>query len=221
MLRITDVVKHLLIINVLVFIGTYFLGGVTTDDMNVVLDLGRLRFAVFYPESPFFKPYQIVTYMFMHADETHLLFNMLGLFFFGPIMEYYWGPKKFLFYYLMTGFGALVLFMFVKYLELNFMGMPIQEKILVMNTPMLGASGAIFGLLAGFAMHFPDREVRLIFPPIGMKAKYMVLIYGALELFLGLGPFQTGIAHFAHLGGAISGILLILYWRKFGSRFDA
>ena len=197
------------------FIGTYFLGDMVFDEMGNLVDLGRYRLAVFYPTSPYFQPYQIVTYMFMHGDEMHLLFNMLGLFFFGPSLEYLWGPKRFLFYYLFTGFGALALYLLVKFIEINYLGAP----IFYINIPMLGASGAIFGILIGYGMQFPNNIVRLIFPPIAMKAKYMVILFGALEIFLGVGPFRTGVAHFAHLGGALSGFLLILYWRKFGSRF--
>ena len=203
--RVTDVVRHLLIINVLMFIGTMFLG-----------DWERLRWlAMFFPTSDFFMPHQIVTHMFMHANITHIFFNMFGLYMFGPPLESLWGPKKFLFYYLITGFGALALHLFVSYLEIN--GYIGGAGASLVNVPMLGASGAIFGLLAGFAMKFPNVQIMLLFPPIPMRAKYFVLLYAVAELWLGLSGRSTGIAHFAHLGGALFGVLIILYWQKFGT----
>ncbi|MCB0641123.1 MAG: rhomboid family intramembrane serine protease [Phaeodactylibacter sp.] len=205
MLRVTDVVRHLLIINVLMFVGTMFMG-----------DWERLRWlAMFYPTSEFFMPTQIVTHMFMHANFSHLFFNMFGLYMFGPPLESLWGPKRFLFYYLFTGLGALALHLFVSYLEINgYFGSGGQ---LLVDVPMLGASGAIFGLLAGFGMRFPNVQIMLLFPPIPMKAKYFVLIYAAAELMLGLSGLSQGVAHFAHVGGALFGVLLILYWDKFGN----
>ena len=199
MLRITQVVKHLLIINVVL----YFIARLIFPALGNYL-------ALYYPALPEFQPYQIVTHMFMHGGTTHLFFNMFALFMFGPPLESLWGAKRFLFYYFFTGFGALALYLFVNYLEIKYTG----------GSPgaVWGASGAIFGLLIGFGLNFPNQELRLIFPPIPMKAKYFVAFYAALELFLGLGNFNTGIAHFAHLGGALFGLLLILYWRKHGSR---
>lgn len=214
MLRITDVVKHLLIINILMFFGTLLMGepswGASVNDM----EWGRYQLAVFYPSSPFFQPYQVVTHMFMHGDITHLFFNMFGLFMFGPPLEATMGPKRFLYFYLFTGFGALGLHLFVKYIELNFLG----ADPMIMYIPALGASGAIFGLLAGFGALFPNQIIQLLFPPIPMKAKYFVLIYGGIELFMGFGGVGSGVAHFAHVGGAVFGFLLILYWQRFGSR---
>jgi len=191
---ITDVVKHLIIINVLLYFGTH-----------VVWPAGQGYLALFFPmDSPNFQPYQLVTHMFMHGSITHLLFNMYGLYLFGSAVERVWGPKRFLFYYLFCGFGALAL-------QLGTMAIAGESSWLV------GASGAVFGLLAAFGMMYPNTRIMLLFPPIPMKAKYFVLIYGAIELFLGVSGFNTGIAHFAHLGGAIFGALLILYWRKFGT----
>lgn len=213
MFRITDVVRHLLIINVLVFFGTLLLGeptyGVVMNEPD--FSLGRAILGLFYPTSPFFRPFQLVTHMFMHGDISHLFFNMIGLYFFGPALEVFWGPRRFLFYYLFTGFGAVVLDMLVKYISITYYG----------GSDMgfgWGASGAIFGLLAGYGMLFPNNIISLIFPPISMPAKYFVIIYGGIELYLGTSGMNTGIAHFAHLGGAISGVILILFWRKFGSR---
>ena len=205
-LRLTDVVKNLLIINVIAYIVTHFTG----DFGNEWL----IRLSVFFPTSEYFQPYQIVTYMFMHGDLMHIFFNMFALVMFGAAIEQLWGPKRFLFYYFFTGFGALALEFAVKWFELE-NGMVSENAI---NTPMLGASGAVFGILAAFGMMFPNSVIQLIFPPIPMKAKYFVLIYAGLEIFLGVGQFGTGIAHFAHVGGALFGFLLILYWRKTGER---
>lgn len=197
MYRITDTVKHLLIINVLVYFGSLLLGA------------SRIKLAMFFPTSDYFQPYQIVTHMFMHADIGHLFFNMFGLFMFGPPLESVWGPKRFLSYYLITGLGALGLHLLANYVEVQMMGAPLN----LLDRPMLGASGAIFGLLAGFGMLFPNATIMLLFPPIPMKAKYFVLIYAVLEFFLGVSNSTGDIAHFAHVGGALFGVLLILSWR--------
>jgi len=205
--RITDVVKNLLILNVLMYFGTYYLMG----DNRYIL-------AMFFPnaEYGFFQPYQIVTHMFMHGNTTHLLFNMFALYMFGSAVETRFGPKRFLLYYFITGFGALALYLLVKYLEISGV-IPGMDAHDIFRTPMLGASGAVFGLLAAFGMLFPNAIITLIIPPIPMKAKYFVLIYAVLELFLGVSRFDTGVAHFAHLGGALFGFLLILYWKKTGN----
>jgi membrane associated rhomboid family serine protease len=210
MYRITEVVKHLLIINILMYVGTMLLG-------DLMGSLGRLQLAMFYPTSPFFEPYQIVTHMFMHGSTMHLFFNMFALFMFGPPLEASWGPKRFLFYYLFTGFGALGLYLLVQSFEIASIA-DVGTKMAMINTPMLGASGAVFGLLLGYGMLFPNSVIQLLIPPIPLKAKYFVMIYAGIELFLGLGKFSTGVAHFAHLGGALFGFLLILYWRNYGSR---
>jgi len=211
MYRVTDVVKHLLAINILLYLGSFLMG--EPVDTPSGPDWGRLQLALFYPTSPFFQPYQFVTHMFMHGSLTHLFFNMFALFMFGPPLESVWGPKRFLSYYFITGFGAMALYLFVKYLEIQNAGSSSQVSAIV-NTPMLGASGAVFGLLTGFGMLFPNNVIQLLIPPIPLKAKYFVIIFAALELFLGLSRFNTGVAHFAHLGGALFGFLLILYWRK-------
>lgn len=211
-LRLTDVVKNLLIINVIAFVLLHFLGG----------DWGRewlIRLSVFFPnyghQPNFFEPYQIVTYMFMHGDLMHIFFNMFALVMFGSAIEQLWGPKRFLFYYFFTGFGALILEFLVKFIEIKY---GLETRADIATTPMLGASGAVFGILAAFGMMFPNSVIQLLIPPIPIKAKYFVLIYAGLEIFLGIGNFGTGIAHFAHVGGALFGFLLILYWRKTGER---
>jgi len=221
--RITDVVKNLLIINVLMYFGTMIIFGesspsvmqdlINSPDAESFNQWGRNILALFFPTSVYFQPYQLVTHMFMHGSISHLFFNMFAVYMFGPPLENYFGPKRFLIFYLVAGFGALVLQLLVTYLEIEYLG----GHPMSINVPMLGASGAVFGLLAGFGTLFPNTKLMLLFPPIPMKAKYFVIIYGAVELFLGLGNFNTGIAHFAHLGGGIIGFLLILYWRKNGN----
>ncbi len=208
----TGVVKHLIILNALFFIGSYVLLG--EEVWNPLLgdyeDLGRLSLALFIPGSPHFRPYQIVTHMFMHADLGHLAFNMLSLFFFGPMIEAVWGSRRFLFYYLFCGFGAMALHLGVQWWELQQAGILLSDW----NGAMLGASGAIFGIFVAFAYLFPNQIIQLLFPPVTMRAKYFVLIMAGLELFMGVRGYRTGIAHFAHLGGALFGFLLLLYWYK-------
>lgn len=210
-LRLTDVVKNLLIINVLAFAATHFTGQFGEEWLY--------KLSVYYPnfgEDPnFFQPYQIVTYMFMHGDIMHIFFNMFALVMFGSAIEQLWGPKRFLFYYFFTGLGALALQFAVTWFEVQNDPEALMDAV---RTPMLGASGSVFGILAAFGMMFPNSIIQLIFPPIPLKAKYFVLIYAGLEIFLGIGNFGTGIAHFAHVGGALFGFLLILYWRNRGER---
>ena len=202
---ITDVVKNLIIINVLMYFGTSF----------ALPAKGIPLFALFYPTSEYFKPLQLVTHMFMHGSTMHILFNMYAVFLFGSALESYWGAKRFLKFYFICGFGAMALYMLVRHYEIS--GLPPELYIQAINIPMLGASGAVFGLLAGFGTVFPNTQLSLIFPPISMKAKYFVMIYAALELYLGVSGFQTGIAHFAHLGGALFGYLLVIYWQRGGN----
>ncbi len=225
MFRISDVVKHLLIINVLLFFGSQLMGDPYPEDMLSLINektgdfalWGRYRLAMFFPTSDYFRPYQLVTHMFMHGSVGHLFFNMFALFMFGPPLELSWGPRRFLFFYLFTGFGALALHLLVQYIELTSGSVSVYTA----NIPVLGASGAVFGILAGYGMMFPNSVIQLLIPPIPIKAKYFVLIYAGLELFFGLSAFagNSGVAHFAHVGGALFGFLLIVYWRKFGSRF--
>jgi membrane associated rhomboid family serine protease len=202
--RITDVVKYLIIINVAIFAITMFL------DNKIILGylFQRLELAFWPPPTGNFKPFQIVSHMFMHSGQgiTHLLFNMMTLFFLGPMVEKVWGPKKFLTFYFIAGFGALAGHLAVSY-------------IIGTHGPVLGASGAIFGVMVAFAMLFPDTKLMLLIPPIPIKAKYLVGGMVALDLISGLRGSSifgaTNIAHFAHLGGAITGFLLILFWNNF------
>jgi membrane associated rhomboid family serine protease len=216
--------KNLLIINIIFFIATYALARFV--DLNAIL-------AAYYPYSPAFRPWQIITYMFMHGGLTHILFNMFALYSFGPMLEYTLGSKKFFNYYFITGIGAYVLYMAVQAIQIhaitgaftiphpeiqasyfNYGGQENAQKLYDFFTnPMLGASGAIFGILVGFAMLFPNLEMMIMFIPVPIKAKYVVIGYVAIELFSGIGRFAgDNVAHFAHLGGALFGFLLIKLW---------
>jgi rhomboid-like protein len=166
---------------------------------------------IYYPTSPDFNPTQIATYMFTHGNFMHILFNMFSLIMFGPPVEYKLGAKKFLAYYFLAGIGALLLQFGAYWYAIHFQGIP-QEAI--EGVPLIGASGAIFGILAAYGMLFPNDMMMLIFPPIPMKAKYMVLIFMVFELYQGVWGAPTAIAHFAHLGGAIFGGLIILFWKS-------
>lgn len=205
------IVKNLIIINVLLLIATYLTG----DFLYQYLSL-------FYFESPFFKPYQLITHMFMHGGIWHLFFNMYTLWIFGSVLENVWGSKKFFIYYMVTGIGAALFHSLVIYFQVNALEADLANGIIsarnsitaIMQTPTVGASGAIYGLLLAYGMLFPNNELRLIFPPIALKAKWFVLIFGAIELTLGLTNSGSNIAHFAHLGGMIFGLILILIWKK-------
>ncbi|MBK8502098.1 MAG: rhomboid family intramembrane serine protease [Saprospiraceae bacterium] len=207
MFQITDVVKQLLIINGLLYMVT-----------NVLMPNLAPALAMYYPASDFFRPWQIVTHMFMHGNFQHLFFNMFALYMFGTALESYMGPKRFLIFYFISGFGALALYLFVWYLEISGLSPDQYQNFLASPYRMVGASGAVFGLLAGYGMLFPNSRIMLLIPPIPIKAKYFVLIYAALELYFGISNSNPGVAHFAHLGGAIFGALTILYWRKSGFR---
>jgi len=211
----TGVVRHLIIINVLMFFGTNLLMGDGVGSDTGGFDyLGRLSLAAFMPGSAYFEPYQVATYMFMHGNFPHILFNMMTLYFFGPMIEMVWGDKRFLFYYFSCGVGAYFIYMGVQYWELSSAGIDPTSW----NVPMLGASGAIFGVLTAFAYLFPNQVVSLLFPPVSIKAKYFVPIMALLELIYGVQRTSTGVAHFAHLGGAATGFIIIMLWDKFKLR---
>lgn len=194
MVRLTEVVKNLLIINVLVFFAVKFL-----------LPIPGLEryFVLVYPGSEFmsdgflytFQPIQIVTHMFMHANIEHLLFNMLSLYFLGPYTEEALGPKRFLILYLVSGLVASI------------------AQLLITQGALVGASGAIYGVLAAFATMFPNLRLMLLFPPIPIKAKYMAVGLIAIGLFSGFSGAQAGIGHFAHIGGAVCGFIMVHYWK--------
>lgn len=180
------------------------------------------KFALFYPTSPFFHWWQPVTHMFLHGGFWHLFFNMYTLYIFGTVLERVWGTKKFVLFYFVTGLGAAAVHTGVEWLQVQYWigkaaegSMTAQAAIHALKmTPTVGASGAIYGVLMGYAMLYPDSVLTLIFPPISLKAKWFVLIFAAIELLTGVTGTGGGIAHFAHLGGLIFGFLLIMYWKK-------
>ena len=203
--------KNIIIINVLIMIMTSLNG-----------DFMYEKFALFYPTSPFFHWWQPVTHMFMHGGFWHLFFNMYTLYFFGRVLEERWGARKFLVFYFVTGLGAALVHTGVEWLQMHHWMNQVAEGMLsaqakihaLKMTPTVGASGAIYGVLMGFAVLYPDAVMSLIFPPISMKAKWFVLVFAAIELLTGVTGVGGGIAHFAHLGGLIFGYLLLLYWKK-------
>ena len=189
-------VKNLLIINIIVFFGTELIG----DPMYQ-------WFALFPIGSRFFRWWQFVTHMFMHGNFMHIFFNMWSLFVFGPLLERLWGSKKFLIFYFVCGLGAALCH------ELVLLMQPVS------NIPTVGASGAIYGLLLGFGMLYPNYELTLVFPPVSLKAKWFVIIFAGIELLTGVLGTNDGVAHFAHLGGMLFGLILILFWKKKGQMY--
>lgn len=234
--NITDVVKNLLILNVIIFAGVSLTAQMSGMDFSQY-------FMLYSPLSEKFKPIQLVTHMFMHGGISHLLFNMLGLFFLGPYVEKRMGSQRFLIFYLVCGVGALLAHLGVDYIQYFQMkeytsGMSLQQlrdfmstgtyqgtglgrneaEILyqnlygTFNIPVVGASGAIYGVFLAFALFFPNMRLMLLFPPIPIKAKFLVAGLIAIDLFSGISGQQTGIAHFAHLGGALAGFILVSLW---------
>jgi len=199
------VTRNLLLVNVIMFIASL---------INEEFMVGT--FAMFYPASPFFRWWQPVTHMFMHGGWWHIFFNMYSLVMFGMVVERVLGTKKYLIFYFMTGLGAVAFHTCVEWLEIKYLGGSITTA---MYTPMVGASGAIYGVLVAFAMLYPEAKLTLIFPPITLNAKWWVIIFIAIELFTGFSGTQVGVAHFAHLGGALFGWLLIRYWKKTGKLY--
>ena len=197
---LTPVVRNLLIINVIMFVLTTFV----IPALHPIL-------CIYYPTSPLFQPFQIVTHMFMHHGAGHIFFNMIGLASFGPMIEMVWKEKRFLFYYLFCGLGALIVQWGVYYWQISTGNLALEQAEMIQ---LAGASGCLYGLLVAFAMIYPNNKVGLIFLPIFMKAKYAVPIFAAIELVSGLGNFGPSIAHFAHLGGALFGLILIMFWWK-------
>lgn len=189
------------------------------------------NFALYYPTSPMFHWWQPITHMFMHGGFWHLFANMFTFIMFGATLERQWGPKKYLLFYMVTGLGAAALHMGVMWCEvLHYRhliaggsadaAMALREISLINRTPMVGASGAIYGVLMGFALLFPDTVITLLFPPIPLKAKWWILIWLGIELFTGITGAGGGIAHFAHLGGALFGWILINYWKRKGTMYN-
>ena len=202
MMPITPIIKHLLIINVLFFIAIRLLPENIAEMMPF-----------YFPSTGHFQPFQIITYMFTHFDVSHIFFNMLSLYFLGPAVEITLGPKRFFGLYMISGFIALAAHFLVVYIPFV-MG----ETSISSLHPVLGASGAVYGVVIAFATLYPQRELMLLFPPIPIKAWVMALILVGIGLFQGLTGTGGNIAHFAHLGGALAGFILARHW-KHGGRF--
>lgn len=215
--NVPTVTKNLIIINVIIFIATLI-------NENFMIS----AFALFYPTSQYFHWWQLVTHMFMHGGFWHIFFNMYTLFIFGCVVERIIGSKKFLLFYFICGLGAAGLHLGVEYLQMqSFMeqaalgqAKAIQSIQMLKMTPTVGASGAIYGVLLAYAMLFPESRMTLLFPPVTLSAKWMVVVFAAIELVTGVSGMASGVAHFAHLGGMLIGWLLITFWKKKGTLFD-
>ena len=225
------VVKNLIFINILMLLAYYAV--LSVFDVDLIRTLG-----LYFPKSDQFKPLQIVTHMFLHAGFGHLFFNMFALYMFGQVLEQVWGPKRFLIYYFVCGLGAALIHETVIAFQYNHLVQSISSENMqiflnngteflnkgdfnsiqslynLLHTPTVGASGAIFGVLLAFGVLFPNTQLMLLFPPIPIKAKYFVIIYGGIELYMAIYNPTGSIAHAAHLGGMLFGYILIRYWRK-------
>ena len=202
------VTKNLLLINALIFVAGIFGGGLGAWMQS--------HLPLFYPGTQFFQPYQFITYMFVHGGFFHILFNMFALYMFGAVVEQYWGPKRFFGYYFLCGVGAALIHYAVMGLQVGGMNLLDPEtKFALSQTRLLGASGAIYGLLIAFGLMFPNNVLMLMFPPIPLKAKWFVLILVGFDFFMGIRG-GGGVAHFAHLGGGFVGLIALLYWRSRG-----
>lgn len=214
--NIPRVTRNLIIINVVMFLGTLL----NQEAMYKT-------FALFYPTAPEFRWWQPLTHMFMHGGIWHIVFNMYSLILFGSVVERIIGERKFLILYFVCGFGAVALHLGVEWLQVRQMTAQYfsgaQGMVTAVNIalpPTVGASGAIYGLILAFAMLFPEARMTLLFPPVTLSAKWMVIVFAAIELFTGVNGLAAGIAHFAHLGGMLFGFLLILWWRKKGTLYN-
>lgn len=236
------VVWNIIIINVLCLIATTVLRSKSGIELNDTLGL---HFVL----SEKFRVYQFFTYMFMHAGVEHILFNMFAVYMFGRLFEMFWGGKKFLFYYLVAGLGAAIVQQTVWYIDycsiarhiadmpavmshistegakalaesLNYSDEYMGRLNILMNIPTVGASGAVFGILLAFGYMFPKEKLYMFFLPIPIPARVFVIVYGLIELFAGVANFSwDNVAHFAHLGGLLFGLILLLIWKKRGKLF--
>ena len=227
---IPPIVKNLIGINIVLWLASIVLPGIFAHS-GIQLDLTDIL-GLHYWASSKFNPAQLLTYMFMHGGFEHLLFNMFALYMFGAVLEQFWGAKRFLIYYIVTGLGAGIvqqLFWTVEYhstiaaMNEAIGNYPLQaielieQKRSFLNMPItVGASGSVFGLLLAFGWLFPETRLLLLFFPVPIKARIFVLIYGVAELLLGVAQFSgDSVAHFAHLGGMLFGAILILFWKKY------
>jgi len=235
--RLTDAIKHLIIINVIVFIAPQLL---QLDFTNML--------ALHFPMNDNFGLWQYVTHLFMHGSFAHILFNMYGLWAFGTPLEQMWGKKKFLFFYFSAGLGAGIIYTLVNYYQFNGIfelfvnaGLSDSEILSILksgstndprvvnaitqeqfnkitslyNTPAVGASGAVYGVLVAFGLYFKDAKLALIFFPVPIAAKYFIPIMILGDLFFGMTKYSVGnIAHFAHIGGALIGFIIAYYWKR-------
>lgn len=214
------VIKNLIIICGLVFLAQMV-------SMRVFHYPLEYLFALHYWQSPLFKPFQFITHMFMHGSFTHILFNMFALWMFGSVVENVWGPKRFLIFYMICGLGAAVCFLVAQtfqfqHLTQEYMSGRLPARVIqqFLAEPVLGASGAIFGVLVAFGMMFPNSLIYLYFF-VPIKAKWFVMAYIAIELYMGIKDNVSpvpgdNVAHFAHLGGALFGFILMKVWQKKG-----
>jgi len=220
--NLPPVVKNLLIINVICYLPNILLSEAVYNNQVIT------HFAVFYFNSPLFKPWQIITYMFLHGSFFHILFNMFALFSFGPIVEYSIGSKRFFNLYFICGIGAVAFQMLVQAIQVHYLTghftiasnfqsvdpVLINKLSEIYSTPVIGASGAIFGVLIAFGMLFPDLELMILFIPVPVKAKYIIPGYLVLEIYSSINQTQgDNVAHLAHIGGAILGFIMVKAWR--------
>jgi len=212
------VIKNLIIVNVLVFLAQK---AFDPTDFGTVSQL----FALHDVRSVYFKPHQLITHLFMHGGIWHIFFNMFALWMFGSTLENVWGPKRFLIFYMLCGLGAAVLHLTTLYVEyadlasrmasapIDIQNQYLYDPLYKINVPTVGASGAVFGCLAAFGYLFPNSIVYAYFIP--MKAKWFVILYAGLELWLGIrNSAGDSVAHWAHLGGALVGFVLVYYWNR-------
>ena len=240
--NIPPITRNIILINIVVFILTYVL---QTDMMYRYL-------AAFYPFSPFFHSWQIITHMFMHGSFMHILFNLMTLYSFGPVLEQVLGDKKYVLLYFVSGLGAFFLFNLWNFVEveqikssLQSLGFDLagymdgervsfkgnsaaileQQNLVnqlqsIISVPMVGASGAIFGVIAAFATLYPDAKIMLMFIPVPVKVKYLMPVVIIVSIYLGISGNAGGIAHLAHVGGALVGFILAKIWKKHLYRFN-
>ncbi|MGH2552862.1 MAG: rhomboid family intramembrane serine protease [Chitinophagaceae bacterium] len=221
--RFPPIVKNLIIINALVYVAQL----VFAKDLNLTAKIG-----LWPVQSEHFNPYQVFTHMFAHSPNLflHILFNMFMLWMFGRVLENVWGPKRFLFFYLACGIGAALAHMAVEYFQYREVIDAIQfyeangqkqlaEQLRDLPVYAVGASGAVMGIMVGFAYLFPNTELYIMFIPVPIKAKWVILGYVAIDLFGGVTPIKgDNIAHFAHLGGALTGFIIVWIWNKTNRR---
>lgn len=234
MFGLPPVVKNLLLLNIFMLLADFTANNVFNIRLTEYLGLH-------FPKSELFRPVQLISHMFMHGGITHLFFNMFALFMFGRVLESVWGPKRFLIYYFVSGVGAALVHEAVIWYQYSnvmkeispqqlqmviddglvsfnsgrvFTNEVMRQLQLILYTPTVGASGAVFGILLAFGVLFPNTRLMLLFPPIPIKAKYFVIAYGAIELYLAVTQPGSNVAHAAHLGGMVFGYILIRIWRR-------